>query len=109
MYVVMTLRLPLVQFAFSLAIINNPPDTFGWASIIGLTVILAGLITYRYSAVVAPTPATADEEDVIQFTFGAGELTGVTRRRRTNLVVPRDVVRLRHDLARKLGTSRDSL
>jgi hypothetical protein len=52
MYVVMTLRLPLVQFAFSLAIINNPPDTFGWASMVGLTVILAGLITYRYSAVV---------------------------------------------------------
>jgi len=49
MYIVMTLRLPLVQIAFSLSFINDPPDSFQWYSILGLFLILGGLITYRYS------------------------------------------------------------
>lgn len=49
-YFVMTLRLPLVQVAFTLKFISNPPDQFHWYSIVGLMLILGGLIIYRYSS-----------------------------------------------------------
>lgn len=48
MYVIMTLRLPLVQLAFSLPAINNPPDVFGWAELGGLVGILLGLGLYKW-------------------------------------------------------------
>jgi hypothetical protein len=35
MFVIMTLRLPLVQMAFSLKFINNPPDQIQWPTIAG--------------------------------------------------------------------------
>jgi len=99
MYVVMTLRLPLVQFAFSLSFINNPPDTFGWPAIVGLFVILTGLITYRYSSAVK-RPVSAEEEEVMVFTFGQSELPAPIRRKRMLHAMG---TRLRNDLARKLG------
>ena len=48
MFIIMTLRLPLVQMAFSIKALNDPPDSFGWAGGLGLAVILAGLVAYRW-------------------------------------------------------------
>ena len=50
MFIIMTLRLPLIQGAFSVRAINDPPDSFGWAAGIGLAVILLGLVVYRWPA-----------------------------------------------------------
>jgi drug/metabolite transporter (DMT)-like permease len=57
MFIIMTLRLPMVQWAFSIAWISSPPDHFAWTSGIGLIVILAGLIFYRW-----PSKATGKGE-----------------------------------------------
>jgi drug/metabolite transporter (DMT)-like permease len=60
MYIVMTLRLPLIQIAFSLEFVQNPPDAFQWYSIVGLFLILGGLVAYRWvSATTAAAPASA--------------------------------------------------
>ena len=48
MFIIMTLRLPLVQLAFSMPAFNDPPDSFGYAAGFGLGVILLGLICYRW-------------------------------------------------------------
>ena len=48
MFIIMTLRLPMIQWAFSVRAFNDPPDSFGWAAGIGLTVILLGLVVYRW-------------------------------------------------------------
>jgi hypothetical protein len=70
MYLISTLRLPMVQLAFTMAWINSPPDVFHWASLLGLFIVLgiflvkfcinitfivliwnaniAGLVTYRW-------------------------------------------------------------
>jgi len=47
MYIIMTLRLPLVQLAFSVKAINDPPDSFGLPEFIGLVAILAGMALYK--------------------------------------------------------------
>lgn len=57
MFVVMTLRLPLTQFAFSLSFIQNPPDVIEWPTLVGLMFILAGLGLYKYSG------KSKDEDD----------------------------------------------
>lgn len=78
LYFVMTLRLPLVQLAFSLSFINSPPDTFKWYAIVGLIFILTGLVVYRFASKpqksVTDISGVAEEEamrDVIM-PFGAG-------------------------------------
>ena len=48
MFIIMTLRLPMIQAAFSIRSINDPPDSFGWAAGAGLAAILAGLVVYRW-------------------------------------------------------------
>ncbi len=48
MFVIMTLRMPLVQLAFSMKQFNDPPDSFGLSAAAGLVVILAGLVCYRW-------------------------------------------------------------
>ena len=48
MFVIMTLRMPLVQLAFSMKQFNDPPDSFGFSAASGLVVILAGLVCYRW-------------------------------------------------------------
>lgn len=51
LWIVLTVRLPLVQMASALPFLFNPPDTFRVTSIIGLLVILGGLICYRWQSV----------------------------------------------------------
>lgn len=51
LWIILTVRLPLVQIAFAISAINDPPDEFRATSIIGLFVILAGLVLYRWSSV----------------------------------------------------------
>jgi hypothetical protein len=53
LWIILTIRLPLVQIAFAIPSLTNPPDPFRWSSILGLFIILAGLICYRYAAVMA--------------------------------------------------------
>jgi hypothetical protein len=48
MFIIMTLRLPMVQWAFSIPWINYPPDHFATTSAIGLGIILTGLVMYRW-------------------------------------------------------------
>ena len=48
MFIIMTLRLPMIQWAFSVRAFNDPPDSFGLAAGMGLTVILLGLVVYRW-------------------------------------------------------------
>lgn len=50
LWIILTVRLPLVQIAFAIPPINAPPDTFQQTSIIGLFVIIGGLACYRYAA-----------------------------------------------------------
>lgn len=64
LYIVLTLRLPLVQLAFSMPFINYPPDPFQWPAVVGLVMILVGLIAYRWSAL---KPASDDEEVIVGF------------------------------------------
>jgi drug/metabolite transporter (DMT)-like permease len=47
LYIIMTLRLPLVQLVFSIPALNNPPDSFGWPELLGLSTILMGLALYK--------------------------------------------------------------
>ena len=49
MYLVLTLKLPIVQLAFTIQFINNPPDTFSPYSAFGLMAIISGLIAYRWT------------------------------------------------------------
>ena len=48
MFIIMTLRLPMIQWAFSVRAFNDPPDSFGWAAGMGLAAILLGLVVYRW-------------------------------------------------------------
>lgn len=48
MYMVATLRLPLLQMFFSLELIQQPPDTIRWNDIVGLLLTMAGLVAYRW-------------------------------------------------------------
>jgi hypothetical protein len=61
LWIILTVRLPLVQIAFAISAINDPPDTFRATSIVGLVVILFGLVLYRYSSVAVVPP---EEEQV---------------------------------------------
>ena len=80
LWIILTLRLPLVQIAFAISAINNPPDSFKATSIIGLVVIILGLILYRYSSVAggaAPAEgaeAERDEEGVEAVSAGEAAL-----------------------------------
>jgi len=82
LWIILTLRLPLVQIAFAISAINNPPDSFKATSIIGLVVIILGLILYRYSSVAggaAAAPAEGaeaerDEEGVEAVSAGGAAL-----------------------------------
>jgi len=47
MYLITTCRLPLLQFAFSLKFIQNPPDTFSTFNILGFIIVCLGLLIYR--------------------------------------------------------------
>lgn len=49
MFIIMTLRMPLVQLAFTMRMFSDPPDSFGWSAGTGLILILIGLGCYRYS------------------------------------------------------------
>jgi drug/metabolite transporter (DMT)-like permease len=67
LYFVMTLRLPLVQVAFSLKFISNPPDSFHWYSVVGMLLILGGLIIYRYASSSAKPVIRSTSEDGMEF------------------------------------------
>ena len=54
-YVIMTLRLPLVNLAFSWSLIQNPPEPFSNYTIGGLLIIIAGLVAYRVGSAQADT------------------------------------------------------
>ena len=73
LYVIMTLRLPLVQLAMAIPAINTPPDTFGAAELSGLSLILLGLGSYKYGE---PDPDDAagdgDESDTETIDDGTG-------------------------------------
>ena len=56
LYAIMTLRLPLLQLAFAISFINNPPETIKWEGILGLFLIVSGIIAYRWSS-------TADQSE----------------------------------------------
>jgi hypothetical protein len=49
MYLVSTLRLPLLQLLFSCSFIQNPPDAFGKWDVAGFIVVCLGLIMYRWN------------------------------------------------------------
>jgi len=70
MYIVMTLRLPLVQFAFSRPWIQSPPDSFSKYSLFGLGLILVGLVVYRWSAAHPKHGDDEGEEDVVAVAIG---------------------------------------
>jgi hypothetical protein len=66
---VMTLRLPLVQFAFSMPSISSPPEPMYGESIVGLIVIILGMVAYRWTdsdAAHALQPKSR-EEDIVMF------------------------------------------
>lgn len=62
LWIILTLRLPLVQIAFAIRAINDPPDAFKVTSIIGLLVIITGLVLYRWSSVASVAVDAAAEE-----------------------------------------------
>jgi hypothetical protein len=99
MYVVMTLRLPMLQVAFALTFINDPPDPFYWTSLIGLAFILFGLVAYRYNAVAQPD---GEAEDVMIGAIGQNPLSfpSITRRPRQPV---RNALAIRTSLLGKLG------
>jgi len=99
MYIVMTLRLPVVQLAFSLKFINNPPDRFPWTSVLGLIVILSGLVAYRWSSI--DQKPKEGEEDVIGF-VGATAFP-VAIRRQITATLKRSGAQIRSVLHAKLG------
>lgn len=96
-YIVMTLRLPLVQVAFSVRFINDPPDVFHWPSLIGLACIVLGLVAYRWK----PADASDGEEDVVVVGAGLAGLPLAIRRNRIGL--RRDAKAIRSDLYSRLG------
>jgi hypothetical protein len=66
LWIILTIRLPLVQIAFAITALNDPPDPFRISSVLGLFIILAGLVLYRYASVTGGTgPALelAPEDD----------------------------------------------
>lgn len=72
LWITLTLRLPLVQIAFAISAINNPPDSFHATSIVGLFVILAGLILYRWSSVAGAGAKKDADEAVAEIEAEAG-------------------------------------
>lgn len=74
LWIILTLRLPLVQIAFAIPALNNPPDDFKVTAIIGLFVILLGLILYRYSSIVGSAEAE-EEEDIGEALADDADLT----------------------------------
>ena len=66
MFIIMTLRMPLVQWAFSIRALNDPPDSFGYAAGCGLLVILLGLVCYRWPGKAAGKAGLRDAEPLLQ-------------------------------------------
>jgi drug/metabolite transporter (DMT)-like permease len=62
MYVLSTLRLPLVQLSFAFSFVQNPPDPVTWEAIVGLVVTIAGLIAYRWVPEATPMFVEGDME-----------------------------------------------
>ena len=59
LYIIMTIRLPIINIAFSLSFIENPPEPLETFTIIGLVLIIIGLSSYRYGSMASG----ADDKD----------------------------------------------
>jgi len=99
MFVVMTLRLPLTQFAFSIPAINDPPDKIDGFTIGGLVFILTGLIFYKY---------TKDEGEKEEDDFVIPPILGMTQaysalRHERAIRIHRDAKQIRSQLYASLG------
>jgi len=100
MYIIMTLRLPLLQIAFSLRFINDPPDELALSSLLGLITIIAGLGIYRWSTK-AETPPEGEEDVAVPF-FGT-QMFPVPVRRKVMAHMRRSGTQIRSSLYSKLG------
>lgn len=66
--IIMTVRLPLIQFAFAIPAINNPPDPFTIVSVICLICIVSGLQIYKYGeprVIVLNTTELEDDDTIL--------------------------------------------
>jgi len=99
MYIIMTLRLPLVQIAFSVPMVNNPPDHFQWPTLLGLIMILVGLIAYRWPTGEQPQEG---EEDVAVVFIGNQNMPA-TIRRKIMAHMTKSSQQIRSNLYSKLG------
>lgn len=100
MYIVMTVRLPLVQIAFSLKAIVAVPDHFRWYSFVGLAFILGGLIMYRWSSV---KKKSSKEEDVVVVNVGQCNIVATHFRRKKRVKFKRDAGHIRSTFYGRLG------
>lgn len=98
MFVVMTLRLPITQFAFSIPAINDPPDKIDWATITGLICILVGLVFYKYQS----EEEDADEQQIIPPILGFTQAMSLLRHERA-VRLNRDEKQIRNQLYTTLG------
>lgn len=98
MFVVMTLRLPLTQFAFSLPQIQYPPDTIEWPTLLGLAFIIAGLVFYKYT----PPDENEDDSVVIPPILGMTQAYNALRHQRA-IRVHRNAKQIRSALYANLG------
>ena len=94
LYIIMTLRLPIVNFAFSMSFIEDPPEPFDIYTIIGLIVIIAGLVAYRYGSAASEDGETAVDP------VGVGERGMFAPSKR---VKPKAAIEIRSNFYSKLG------
>jgi hypothetical protein len=62
LYIIMTLRLPIVNLAFSWKAIENPPEPVTVYTFVGLGIIISGLISYRMGSM-PPAEASVQNEN----------------------------------------------
>jgi hypothetical protein len=60
-YIVMTVRLPIVNLFFSWSVISDPPEALNKFTIFGLVIILAGLVAYR----IGGAASTENEHEIL--------------------------------------------
>eukprot|EP00455_Lapot_gusevi_P035260 TRINITY_DN3903_c0_g1_i1.p1 TRINITY_DN3903_c0_g1~~TRINITY_DN3903_c0_g1_i1.p1 ORF type:complete len:449 (-),score=155.54 TRINITY_DN3903_c0_g1_i1:314-1660(-) len=106
MYIIMTLRLPLINVAFALPFILDPPETIKWFTLVGLGTIIAGLGCYRYGSM-APAgdgaPSDADAGSSQQKVVMVGGMEAVALPVVQRLPLQRDEFAIRSNFYGRIG------
>lgn len=101
--IISTLKLPLTQFAFSLPIIQSPPDALHMESLIGLLVICSGMGFYQYGENEIEKRSFKNEHrKPIMFASGT-PFAAISIRGAATIIIAKNRMQIRHGLYAKLG------